>query len=159
MTELPKITTAEAFERIISSRAKFAALWDGLTKDQMTQIPGPQDDWSVKDLIVHITWWENFTLARLTMLLTGLDKPDIPDYDALNYQVWHINKDRTLENVIAEFDLNLSRWEDMMNALTDDQLNDLDGFSTPLVSLIAGNSFGHYDEHRPDLEAYVASLG
>ena len=52
------MTADDLLARAGSERADLAALWQGLNREQMTRRPGPQPDWSVKDLIAHITWWE-----------------------------------------------------------------------------------------------------
>jgi hypothetical protein len=49
---------AELIEAIRSERAELEALWAGATEEQMTRRPGPQADWSVKDLIAHLVSWE-----------------------------------------------------------------------------------------------------
>ena len=51
-------------ERIRKDREVLAALWGGLTEERMVRHPGPQEDWSVKDLIAHTMWWEDFILQR-----------------------------------------------------------------------------------------------
>ena len=43
----------DLLERIRKDRAALAALWDGLTEEQMVRRPGPQEDWSVRDLIAQ----------------------------------------------------------------------------------------------------------
>ena len=48
----------------------FDASYAGLTDAQMTE-PGVAGDWSVKDLIAHVTWWEEEALTHLPLILTG----------------------------------------------------------------------------------------
>ncbi len=156
------MTGSEIIERTRKDRAAFAALWDGLSDEQMTQRPGPQSDWSVKDLMAHITFWERHMSANVGHLLKGEPTHKVDDLDAMNAQVFEDNKNRALSDVLAEFETQLSMLEAMLMGLSEDDINNPHRFpsrgGTALLNTLIGDTFGHYADHRPDLERYVKGL-
>ncbi len=64
-----------------------AAAWEGLPEELMIQRPGPHPEWSVKDIIAHLCWWENFAISRIAVLAAGLEINPIKDFDRLNKEV------------------------------------------------------------------------
>lgn len=71
--EITFMTQKDLLTRIHSDRQSFSILWQNLTDEQMTQYPGSQEDWSVKDLIAHVVWWEDFMMKRINDKLSGGD--------------------------------------------------------------------------------------
>jgi hypothetical protein len=142
-------------------RADFAKKWQGLSEQQMTQRPGISSNWSVKDLIAHILWWEGYTIARVALLAAGEEVVPLENFDGINAQVFDIFKDLPLEHVMAEFEANLPRLEAQINLFTDEQLFDETLYKShgrSLARYLGGNTVGHYIEHSPDLERYIAAL-
>lgn len=158
---LAMMTREALWRRIQNDRAAFAAVWADLSREQMVARPGPQEDWSVKDLIAHITWWEQFLLERLTKWLNGETLVPLTDYDAKNAEIFEAYKDVPLEIVLDEFDASLLDLEEALAQLDDEQLHDPDRYPTwgrPLFAFWAGNTFGHYGDHIADLQAYVRRI-
>ena len=50
--------------------AEFNASYAGLSNSQITE-SGVTGDWSVKDIIAHITWWEEEALKHLPLINEG----------------------------------------------------------------------------------------
>jgi hypothetical protein len=48
----------------------FKESYAGLSDDAMLE-PGITGDWSVKDIIAHVTWWEQEALIHLPVILEG----------------------------------------------------------------------------------------
>ena len=48
----------------------FKASYAGMSDSQLTE-PGVTGHWSVKDIIAHVTWWEEEALKHLPLVLTG----------------------------------------------------------------------------------------
>jgi hypothetical protein len=152
----------ELVARNREDRAAFAALWEGLSEEEMARRPGPQHDWSVKDLIAHVTFWEQFAMERIADALAGREPDWVRDYDAVNAEVWQRHKDDALADVLAAFAASEPQVEAQILSLTDEQLHDGESYptrGTPLFDIYAGNRFGHYAEHEGDLRRYVEGLG
>ena len=83
----------DLLERARTERAELALLWRGLSDEQMTRRPGPQPDWSVKDVIAHITWWEQSMVNWVKRALSGemLTRTETPD--EINARVHADNRD------------------------------------------------------------------
>ncbi|MFW5691516.1 MAG: DinB family protein [Chloroflexota bacterium] len=147
--------------RMRADREAFAALWHGLTDQQMTQRPGPQEDWSVKDLIAHITWYEQYIAQRIEALLAGEDHPPLGDFDAVNAVIFEENKDRPLADVLAEFDASPARVEKAVLALNEAQFNEGGAYTVDGVTVLQyaiGSTFGHLNDHIADLRRHVDGL-
>ncbi len=52
----------------------FNESYAGLTEAQMVE-PGVTEDWSVKDILAHVSWWEEEALKHLPHILQGVRPP------------------------------------------------------------------------------------
>ena len=119
--------------------------------------PGVEGDWSVKDILCHLSAWEKYLLDRLGYILTK-QHPLYPamsswdDVHRFNAQVYADNKDRPLTSVIIEF-RNLYRGVmAVLESLDDQVLNqpytyDFSDDALTLLQLIRANTYEHYREH------------
>jgi hypothetical protein len=162
MSETPeRLTPQKLWVAIKKGRAEYSTVYANLSEAEMTRIPGAQDDWSVKDQIAHLIWWENFCIARITLMMAGEPVNIVKDFNAVNAQVYAQAKDLPLKTVLDAFAINLARFEGLLNTITDAQLNTKEGYQANGRSpydILSGNTFEHYKEHQPDLERYVKSL-
>ena len=60
----------QLLQRLDAAWAAFNASFAGLTDAQLTEA-GVVDDWSVKDLIAHVAWWEEEAPRHLPVILAG----------------------------------------------------------------------------------------
>ena len=58
---------SELLQRRHAGRDELADCWRYAIDEQKTRLPGPQQGWSVKHLIAHLTSWEWPTLDLLTV--------------------------------------------------------------------------------------------
>ena len=54
--------------------ASFHKSYAGLTDEKLMQ-PGVSGDWSVKDILAHVSWWEEEALKHLPHILQGQRPP------------------------------------------------------------------------------------
>ena len=151
----------DLLERARRERAELAALWQGLSHEQMTRRPGPHSEWSVKDIIAHITWWEQSATNWVSRALTGemLARTETPD--EINARVFHDNRDLPLDTVLEMFEASFAPLEQLLGRMTDEEINDADICDIrgmPLLYLLVGNTFAHYADHVDELRAYAESL-
>lgn len=144
--------------------AEIENCWAEATEEQLTQRPGPQPDWSMKDLIAHLTFWEQDMLTSLgnNALKTTPDWND--DTDAVNARVFEANKDRPLADIQADFRRSLEQICNLVGNLSDADLTDTKqlklGDGTPLWKYIADETFEHYrDDHLPDVRTWARREG
>jgi hypothetical protein len=80
--------TAKLLQRLDAAWAAFEASYAGLTDAQMTE-PGVVEDWSVKDIIAHISTWEEEAQKHLPLIMEGGRPPryvSVGGIDAFNAQ-------------------------------------------------------------------------
>ena len=158
---VPYISGAALLARAQRERDELAGLWAGLSELQMLQRPGPQADWSVKDLIVHLTWWEVNMADWVAEAAGGATVNMTEPIDAVNARVFEQNKAKPLPAALREFDAGFQKVADLIRSLSDAQINDAalcHVHGLPLRYSIAGNTFIHYASHRDDLAGYAARL-
>lgn len=61
-------------DEIDTTWADFHASYAGLDDDQLL-VPGVCGDWSIRDLIAHVTWWDAEAIAHLPEVLAGQRPP------------------------------------------------------------------------------------
>ena len=157
-----EMSGVELLEQAKAERAKLAALWRGLSDAQMTCRPGPQADWSVKDVIAHIVWWEDAMLDLCARALTGADIVIDGTVDDANASAYAEKRDISLAATLADWQDSLARVEVFLAGLSDEQINDsavCQIFGNPLRRFIVANTSQHYADHIDDLRAYVKRLG
>lgn len=135
--------------------ARFDALIAGLSEQQI-QMPGVNDDWSVKDHIAHITFWERVNLLDMLKAIEqgtnwtdhGLERTE-EVRDKTNQQVYLQNKDRSVTDVLSEFQATHQQVIEYLEKLSEEELKTpyewLEGY-TIITWLTEPN--GHYQEHE-----------
>ena len=147
--------------RAREEREALAQLWRGLSDEQMTRRPGPQPDWSVKDVIAHITWWEQSMINWVSRALSGemLTRTETPD--EINARIHADNRDLPLSDALTLFEASFPLVETLLERLDDEEINDAEVCNIrdmPLLYFIVGNTFAHYADHVEDMRAYVESM-
>lgn len=103
-----RLTKADILERIEVERRRLEANLDTLSEEQMVQ-PGVVGEWSVKDVVAHLFDWEQRFVGWYEAGLRG-EVPETPapgltwgQLDILNRQIFEQHRDRSLDDVMAEF--------------------------------------------------------
>jgi hypothetical protein len=147
----------ELLAKIAQSRAEFEALLARFTDEQLLQpvLPG---NWSPKDALAHVAWWERRGHAVINAVINGrapeysLDESDV---DNVNRQTYEANRLRTLVDIRREEIEAFRALLALTESLSDDDLDNSTKFAwtkgKPLSVLVEWNTFAHYDEHMPDL--------
>jgi hypothetical protein len=133
-----------------------------LTPEQRVA-PVLDEGWSVQDSLAHISAWENMTMDRIAIYRHG-EKPTawlegfvISENDSadqiekINAHLFEKNKNRALDDVLQDFRAAFQRTVETVEALTEQEIFDPDYFPVrdhhPLLNVIAGDTYAHYDEH------------
>lgn len=151
-------TKAQLLSDIAASRAKFEALINSLSDEQLTT-PGPDGGWSVKDHLAHLAMWEVGVAALLRRQrrweAMGLDETKVKSMseDEINAEIEATHKGLSLVEVK---DLFARAHRDLVAAIESLGDGELykgmnyflpDASSRPVIHLILGNTNGHWDEH------------
>jgi hypothetical protein len=149
-------TKSELLAELDQEWAKIERICANLSSEEMVT-PGVEGEWSIKDILCHISAWEKYLLDRLGMVLSG-QPPYYPamftwdDVHRFNARVYVENKDRPLTSVVIEFRNLYHGVMTVLEALSDDQLKAPYSYDFPddnltLVRLIRANTTDHYREH------------
>jgi uncharacterized protein (TIGR03083 family) len=139
-----------------TARARLDGALDGLEPDELT-VPGPVGEWSVKDVLAHITAWDVDLLTNLGNFKRG-QKPGRTAWDSSGIQAqntaWYAElQDRPLERVVADFDGVHEQLLRQVRGLTDAELEApadwLQG--RPLFQYFVDHVVTHENEHAAEL--------
>ncbi|MGA7670415.1 MAG: maleylpyruvate isomerase N-terminal domain-containing protein [Nitrolancea sp.] len=111
----------------------------GLSDEQVTK-PASVDQWSVKDIMAHVTFWESRLIHDIGLLERGETPPEESDFESINQEESTRSRAASLDDVRAQFD-----------AMHDQMMGMLEGTSHLSRELVAGNTYEHYDEHLADI--------
>jgi hypothetical protein len=64
------VTEGRLLKRLESAWASFQESYAGLSEAELLE-PGVAGDWAVRDIIAHVTWWEEEALTHLPLILAG----------------------------------------------------------------------------------------
>lgn len=160
------MTKTELLEKIRISRAALLETIEKVPVERRDE-PGVSGDWSVKDILVHLTGWEGQLVTLLYQLRSGAPLTAVhfsgKDVESVNAGWFKQGRARSWE----------AAWQDLLglgtqiprrvNEFSDAELNSvklnpkLRGKA--LWEWIAADSFEHEDEHRAAIEAWLKKAG
>lgn len=141
-----------------AGKAEIETLWGGLSIDQMTRRPGVQSDWSVKDLIAHLTHWQRTGLENVQRWVNSHTPPTRENTDTVNARVFAANKDRALDDIRADFERSTHDIIEWLETQPADVLAQPGWNSRTLADYLATETFEHYLQHIDDLRGFVTSV-
>lgn len=158
-------TRAELLAAMQAGYEKFNALLAPLNEAQLTE-PGASDDWSIKDILVHLATWQ----GRAAQALEAAKRGEQPQFDTpintpeemnrFNDATFAANRARSLAEVEQDFRTSYQRLFASVEALGEADLFEPGHFAwmegDALWKKAEGDTFGHYDEHAPPIEAWLA---
>ncbi len=126
--------------------ATFKESYAGLTEEQMME-PGATGDWSVKDILAHVSWWEEEALKHLPHILQGGRPPRYSilygGIDAFNAQMTEEKRGLSLDEVLTQLDETHLRLVEYVQSVPEEQLNSETRFRRRLRL----DTYGHYPIH------------
>ncbi len=136
----------QLLNRLDTAWGAFQASYAGLSSSRLTE-PGVAGDWSVKDIVAHVTWWEEEALRHLPLIMAG-DRP--PRYsvtyggiDAFNAMMAERKRDVPLSEVLTEQNDTHQRLIDFIQSVPEDQFTRETRFRRRLRL----DTYGHYSIH------------
>ena len=156
---------AEIVTRIERAMQRVAQAIHPLSPAQMLE-PRLSDGRSVKDVLAHLTWWDQWLLVTLPtdpnvpgkpIILPLADQIPPTDHwaDEMNAKVYIYNQQRELSAIEVEFAAVRKQLFERVSKMSIDDLYDPDGIGAiigqPVAPLILG-IYEHYEEHAHELE-------
>ncbi len=143
---------------------EFEALLVSLSEAQMLT-PEVNSPWSVKDNIAHLAAWQDYLLSHLEGLLAGKEPPEFMPgsitEDEENELIYQQNKNRPLAEVLAAYRASYQRVYTTVQALSEEALNaplPWRANGNPVWLFIAGNTYGHYQEHGTIIRDWLSRV-
>jgi hypothetical protein len=158
-TEPETINLNRFMERQDSARADWDALLAQIPEALKTR-PGVAGEWSVKDIIAHVTWFEKEMVGLLrSRALAGSELWNLPT-DERNAAIYRQNFDRSLEDVLSEAQAVYGELADLLAGLTTEELNDPGKFADMPAEwvpwkLLAENTYEHYRDHKAGIREWL----
>jgi uncharacterized protein (TIGR03083 family) len=159
------MTKAKLIETLRAKRAEWDAVLAEVPEDQMTE-PGVAGEWSVKDMITHLTHYERWFADRLHEYLRGESytptEMDRMDFDERNDRIFQQNRNRPLPEVLAESRQVFQRLLEGVQAHAEEFLiepQQFEGVAEPLTvwKLLRGDVYEHYGEHVASVKNWLVS--
>jgi hypothetical protein len=158
------MTKARLLALIRTERKLLDAELADLDGDQMTK-PGVEGRWSIKDLLAHITVWEQRMIQWLKQALRGEVPQQLPsgmtwdDLDRWNEETFLENRDRPLDEIMAESDRSYRQAVRAVEMMPEKALIQPDYYvwrvGKPLWEMVAANTYWHYQEHREAIRSWL----
>ena len=123
----------------------FQESYAGLPDSRLME-PGVMGDWSVKDLLAHVTTWEEEALKHLPLIIEGGRPPRYVTYggiDAFNAQMTEQKRGLSLSDVRRQLDETHRRLIDFIRSAPEDQL----AGETRFRRRLRLDTYSHYPKH------------
>lgn len=110
--------------------------------------------WTRRQMLQHLIVWHELTTDRIGHFRTTGEVRDVGRHeDEINAEAAEKALGRSREELLAEFDSSFQRLREEVAQLRDEQLTEHDAWPGAVV---VGNTFGHYEDHRRDIERTAA---
>lgn len=154
----------DLLEALEKSREDFLELIDNLSNEELVE-PEVGSNWSVKDIMAHLTRWE----AELVKLLWQVRMGQTPTsaqfsrqpVDGLNAQWYEEMKSRDLRHILDDFHGVRAQTIRRVEEFSDKDLQDTRRFSwaegKALWEWVAADSFKHEEEHADQVRMWLVN--
>ena len=157
---------AELLNGLREEYQQWDELLDQIGEAHMDQ-PGAAADWSIKDIVAHLTGWRRRTVARLQAAQRGEGEPlpywpaHLQTDDEINAWMYESNRGRSVREVLGDSDHVFQQLLAAIEGLPDEVLSDPARHLPWLEaqSIQPSDFFGHFhEEHEPDMRAWLERL-
>ncbi|CAG0935005.1 hypothetical protein TFLX_03829 [Thermoflexales bacterium] len=158
-----QLTTAQLLEVMHTARSNWEALLREAGEARLTE-PGVEGDWSLKDIIAHITYFETWATNCLMAIRRGEPLP-LPEYKGLsideeNALIYERQRSLPLADVLRDSQISFQRSIESVQGLHDDDLYDVKftratGVAWSVHDLLDGDTYEHYQEHSVSVRAWL----
>lgn len=149
---------------------QWEAFLDQIGPECMEQ-PGVNGDWSMKDIVAHLTGWQPRLITHLQAAQRGEPEPPPPwpahlqTEDEINAWIYESNRGRSVDEVLNESHRVFQQFLAVIEGLPEDVRIEQVHQGERVYHLVwlgderfpAGEFFDHFhDDHEPDVRAWLA---
>jgi hypothetical protein len=159
-------TQAELVTALRADRATWRSLVAEVGRDRMNE-PGPMGEWTFGDLAGHLGGWRNWRIALIQAATRGEPEPsspwpaDLDGDDAINDWIREHDRDRSTDDLVADYDRSFERMAAAIEALPEAMLSDPHAFAwTDGEPLLLLDPTSHlHEDHLPAVRDWLARSG
>ncbi len=147
------MNTKQVLQRLDAAWMDFEASYAGLSESQLV-IPGVSKQWSVRDVIAHVTWWEEEALKHLPHIREGRRPPrysviygGIDAFNALMTEQWRA---LSVADVLQEHASVHRRLREYVQGVPDAMVTRETRFRRRLRL----DTYGHYPKHAKAIRSW-----
>ena len=143
----------QLLQRLDTAWRAFEESYTGLSDAQLMK-PGVTGDWSVRDILAHVTTWEEEALTHLPLILEGGTPPRYSvrygGIDAFNARMTEQKASLSLAAMRRQLDETHRRLIDVVQRAPEDQLSRETRFRRRLRL----DTYNHYPKHAKAIRAW-----
>jgi hypothetical protein len=152
----------ELLNAVRSAFTELEAVVAHIPENQLS-VSGAGDDWTLKDTVAHIAFWQSSLVDRIEAALHHRPVDPPPDIspaevDRLNRQAVEASRARSWAEVHADLRRSLQSLLHLVESLPEEELFAPHRFQeierAPLWRAIAGETYAHYQEHIDTLRSW-----
>jgi hypothetical protein len=147
----------QLLQRLDKAWLEFKESYAGLSDSRLLE-PGVQGKWSVRDILAHVTTWEEEALTHLPLLLKGGRPPRYSTkyggIDAFNALMTERKRDLAISEVRRQLDEVHGRLIDYVRRTPEETFTRETRFRRRLRL----DAYGHYPKHARAIRAWVKRL-
>lgn len=139
-------------KRLDTAWAAFKESYAGLPDARLLE-PGVMEDWSVKDILAHVTTWEEEALKHLPLIVKGGRPPRYVTYggiDAFNARMTEQKRSLSLSDIRRQLHETHRRLVDFLRSAPEDQL----AGETRFRRRLRLDTYSHYPLHAEAIRAW-----
>jgi hypothetical protein len=152
--------TIEARDALVAElEAAREAFVDALSEVDLdlVTVPGVVEQWSVRDLVVHVAWWSEHAAEALELVATGRGDEfayDRAETDAINERVLAEARETDPQAALRREEASFGAFRDRLGALDPAMLGLRLGNGDTVEEVIRYDGADHYAEHTDHLRAW-----
>ena len=136
----------QLLQKVDEAWAEFKESYAGLSDARLTE-PGVVGDWSVKDILAHVTWWEEEALKYLPLIIEEGRPPRYSTHyggiDAFNALMTERTCDLSLADVLQQQEAIHRQLIDYLQSVPEEQFTR----ETRFRHRLRLDTYSHYPEH------------
>jgi hypothetical protein len=162
-----RLSVVQLLEVMHAARSSWEALLAEAGEARLTE-PGVEGDWSLKDIIAHLTYFETWAANCLMAIQRGepLPPPEYPglSVDEENALIYERRRSWPLADVLRDSQVSFHRSIASVQGLPEKDLYDVEfaraaGVAGTIFDLVEGDMFGHYHDHIRAVRAWLDRAG
>jgi hypothetical protein len=146
----------QVLNRLEKAWATLQESYTGLSDPQLME-PGVMGEWSVKDILAHVTTWEEEALKYLPLILTGGRPPRYIQYggiDAFNAQMAEQKWETALSEILRQLDETHRRLIDYLQSVPEEHFTR----ETRFRHRLRLDTYSHYPMHARAIQEWRERL-